>query len=76
MLTEERYSIILNYLAEKKVATIAELTALLDSSDFDDFNVSYYCSAPCKSSSQMIKCEKNLSEKGSIRFDRIRSLLQ
>ena len=33
MLTEERYSIILNYLAEKKVATIAELTALLDSSD-------------------------------------------
>lgn len=33
MLTEERYSIILNYLADKKVATVAELTALLESSD-------------------------------------------
>lgn len=33
MLTEERYSIILSYLADKKVATVAELTALLDSSD-------------------------------------------
>lgn len=33
MLTEERYNIILNYLAEKRVATVTELTTLLDSSD-------------------------------------------
>lgn len=33
MLTEERYSIILDYLAEKRVATVTELTTLLESSD-------------------------------------------